>query len=121
MWGDWKVYSREEQDSMAADARPFTDPSERMCPVCRRRCVRWYSYDLTSGGIGILYVWCYDCKRYIASRGLSRTAKYDIDDPIAGSAERLAIRRKEGARFLELLQELWNSGELPQTFVPKKA
>lgn len=122
MWGDWKQYTREEQDSLAAQARPLTDKAERICPVCGKRCVRFYYYDLTRGpgGIGILYVWCYNCKRYAASRGLSLAAEYDFNDPLDAPPELARLRRQEGAALLERLQVMWDSGELPQTFSPKK-
>lgn len=121
MWGDWRQYSREEQDSLAANARPLTDATERVCPVCGRRCVRWYYYELTrgSGGIGVLYVWCYNCKRYAASRGLSLSGDFDFNDPFDGLAELMMIRKREGAELLERAQAMWDSGELPQSFNPK--
>jgi hypothetical protein len=120
----WTPYSREQLDQLAANRVPLTSNEQRLCPVCDHRAVRRYYYERYSPGrghlIGMSYTWCSHCHRYNSATGVARSSKYDFDEPADTTGELERLRRGDLLGLLDHLDTLWESGDLPQTFTPKR-
>src|SRR5690348_3912895 len=113
-----RVFDTAEIQALAAGPRFVDQPVERLCPACGKRGVRTYMYGSDRQGRPtiISYTWCTSCRRYHGSVG-PRPDGLRFNDPLSHMSrdERKALERK-GAELFRTLDELWNSGALPQQF-----
>lgn len=98
---------------------PFIDkPRELTCPSCDTTSVRTYVYRANKGASPklITYLWCATCRKYKGWTGPD-LGEITFSDPLEEmpQQERDTLTRDLG-NFLRLLDDLWESGSLPQRF-----
>lgn len=90
------------------------DERPHRCPACGEVTLRWYSY-LSTGrpAAALTYVWCSSCRRFHSERTSPPLAP--LPDPLSKvvPGERAKLEASLD-RFLEVLDELWAGGSLPQ-------
>jgi hypothetical protein len=114
----WKLYSTAEVHTMAQHnrAKPVTDSSQRYCSSCGEYNIRFYYHELSkSGRIGSSYYWCPKCKKCSHSTGPRMSEEYDYTDPF-DKLSREEFGNLENQNWYDRLDELWESGVLPQVF-----
>lgn len=109
MMNKWIPFSLTETNTMGASAKPLEDNSERKCSSCGELSVRWY-YREISIYAGVSWFWCARCHKYQHSRITPLSRIYEFNDPIFGFPE------KQGNKWFEYLDYLWDEGVLPQVF-----
>ncbi|GIE93704.1 hypothetical protein [Paractinoplanes rishiriensis] len=115
----WASFSGDEVAALTAGESFFTAPGERDCPACGERRLRAYVTTPPAARRPTLvsYVWCSSCRKFVGTRARHPEGLV-FSDPLAAlpAGER---RLLEGSLvgFLAHLDELWDTGVLPQTFV----
>ncbi|GIM95191.1 hypothetical protein [Paractinoplanes toevensis] len=114
----WDSFSGDQVAAMTQGESFFAAPGERICPACGKRRLRAYVNAPSNARRPTLvsYVWCSACRKFVGTRA-AHPAGLVFSDPLAllTVAER---RELEGSLvgFLAHLDELWDSGVLPQSF-----
>jgi hypothetical protein len=114
----WDSFSGDEVAALTRGESFFAAPGERVCPACGEKRLRAYVNSPLNARRPTLvsYVWCSACRKFVGTRA-KHPAGLVFSDPLAllTVAER---RELEGSLvgFLAHLDELWDSGVLPQTF-----
>jgi hypothetical protein len=114
----WSSFSGDQVAALAQGESLFAQPGERECPACGRRSVRAYVNAPAQARPPTLvsYVWCTACHRFVGTRARHPDGLV-FSDPLAmlTAAERRELERSL-VGFLAHLDELWDTGALPQTF-----
>jgi hypothetical protein len=114
----WTSFAGAEVAALTQGTSFFADPGERECPSCGAFFVRTYVTAPANARRPTLvsYVWCSGCHKFVGTRARHPEGLI-FSDPIAALSvdERRAV---EGSLvgFLAYLDELWDSGKLPQSF-----
>ncbi len=118
----WRTYTPAELAELAANAVPLTDNRERACPACGQRKVRRYLHEHQGPlrTVSMSYVWCHACRRYSSSTGPSIADTFTFDDPAEELPELRRLRESDLPKLLDHLDELWETGVLPQTFQSRR-
>ncbi len=114
----WQPFGIEEISLLTKNPIPITDNSERLCPSCGLKSIRFYYHELPrlKTKVGALYCWCSECHKFTHWSGPPKSNSYDFDDPM--SEEEYGQSGVTG--LLDALNRLWDNNELPQTFVEKR-
>ncbi|GEJ98110.1 hypothetical protein TNCT1_03870 [Streptomyces sp. 1-11] len=111
-------FTREQEAKLTSGPRFTEQPEERICPACQTRAIRVYisRYSTSNRASRITYAWCANCRRYKGWTGPDSDG-LRFNDPLEGlpPEERLSLKRDPETLFRHL-DELWDSGELPQHF-----
>ncbi|MFI2236629.1 hypothetical protein [Streptomyces chrestomyceticus] len=100
-------------------SKPFTEePREQTCPSCGAQSARTYVYRSNRGSRPTLitYTWCATCRKFKGWTGPD-LGDLTFSDPL----ENIAQSERETLthdldRLFRFLDELWESGSLPQHF-----
>lgn len=119
----WSGFSGDEVAQLTRVESFFTDPGERDCPSCGRRCLRAYvtAPENARRPTLVSYVWCTACGKFVGTR-VRHPEGLIFSDPLAGltAGERRELERSLTG-FLSHLDTLWDTGTLPQTFTAAPA
>jgi hypothetical protein len=114
----WSSFSGDEVAALTRGESFFAHPGQRDCPACGRRRLRAYVHAPENARRPTLvsYVWCSACRKFVGTRARHPQGLL-FSDPLAvlTVAERRELERSL-AGFLAHLDELWDSGVLPQSF-----
>jgi hypothetical protein len=114
----WDTFSGDEIAALTQGESFFAAPGERVCPACGERRLRAYVNAPAQARRPTLvsYVWCAACRKFVGTRA-AHPAGLVFSDPLAvlTDAERRELERSL-VGFLAHLDELWDSGVLPQSF-----
>ena len=115
----WSQFSRSEIKLLTAKSKSPTDSSERECPVCGIQSVRFYCHELdgVSRTVGTSYFWCAACKKFAHFSGQPFSLSFKFDDPFRDLDINEFGRIEGKSDWYSKLDELWEDGTLPQTFV----
>ncbi|MEU5777581.1 hypothetical protein ABZ819_30305 [Streptomyces venezuelae] len=114
-------FDHEQAAQLLAGTRFIDDPSERVCPACRSRSVRVYVYRFRTGARAslITYAWCSACRRFKGWTGPD-LRDLEFSDPLGEHPdERSRAQQGDFDGFLRKLDDLWETGDLPQEFSRK--
>ena len=115
----WDSFSGAEVTALTQGESFFVEPGERVCPACGERRLRAYVTKPENARRPTLvsYVWCAGCHKFVGTRA-KHPAGLIFSDPLAvlAPAERRELERSL-VGFLAHLDRLWDSGDLPQSFV----
>lgn len=112
-------YDYREVETLLEGPRFVDDPTERVCPACGSVAVRAYVYRNVAAHrtTRITYMWCAVCRRFKGWTGLDSN-DLTFSDPLESlSFEQRREMEKDFDKFFRELDQLWDAGELPQTFV----
>ncbi|GIF18631.1 hypothetical protein BJ973_008410 [Actinoplanes tereljensis] len=111
-------FSGDEVAALTQGESFFVAPGERVCPACGERRLRAYVNTPAHARRPTLvsYVWCAACRKFVGTRAAHPDGLV-FSDPLAllSEAERRELERSL-VGFLTHLDELWDSGVLPQSF-----
>lgn len=114
----WQSFSGDEVAALTHGDSFFVAPGERVCPACGERRLRAYVTTPPAARRPTLvsYVWCSACRRFVGTRARHPEGLI-FGDPLAALPpdERRALERSLTG-FLAHLDQLWDSGVLPQSF-----
>lgn len=114
----WTSFSGDEVAALTEGESFFAAPAERVCPACGRLRLRAYvtSPPAARRPTLVSYAWCGACRKFVGTRSRHPEGLV-FSDPLAllTDAERRDLERSLTG-FLAHLDELWDSGVLPQTF-----
>ncbi|MGX6604109.1 hypothetical protein ACWKSP_18520 [Micromonosporaceae bacterium Da 78-11] len=114
----WDSFSGDEVAALTQGESFFADPGERDCPACGRRQLRAYvtAPENARRPTLVSYVWCSGCGKFVGTRA-KHPEGLVFSDPLAAltADERRALERSL-VGFLAHLDDLWDTGVLPQSF-----
>ncbi|AGZ45584.1 hypothetical protein [Actinoplanes friuliensis] len=114
----WSSFTGDQVAALAQGESFLAAPGERDCPACGSHSVRAYvnAPENARRPTLVSYVWCRSCHRFVGTRA-KHPEGLVFSDPLAllSAAERRELERSL-VGFLAHLDELWESGALPQTF-----
>jgi hypothetical protein len=114
----WSSFNGAQVEALAQGVSFLTEQGERICPACGECAVRAYlsAPETARRPTLVSYVWCSACRRFVGTRA-AHPAGLVFADPLAAlvAAERRELERSL-VGFLAHLDDLWNTGVLPQTF-----
>jgi len=114
----WASFTGDEVAALTRGESFFAAPAERDCPACGRRRLRAYVTSPAQARRPTLvsYAWCGACQKFVGTRSRHPEGLV-FSDPLAllPDAERRELERSLTG-FLAHLEELWDTGVLPQTF-----
>lgn len=118
----WNPFSASEIRLLTANPKPPTDPSERECPLCGGQSIRFYYHELVAASrtVGTSYFWCALCRKYTHFSGQPLSLTLKFNDPFGDLAMNEFGRIEGKSDWYGKLDELWDDGTLPQTFVEKE-
>ena len=115
---EWNSFDGAEVAALTEGPAFVAEPGERDCPSCGERALRAY---LTTPATArrptlVSYVWCTACRKFVGTRSALPTGLI-FTDPLAtlAAAERRDLERTLTG-FLAHLDDLWETGSLPQSF-----
>jgi hypothetical protein len=114
----WSSFSGDEVAALTQGPSFLAEPGERDCPACGRRGLRAYvtAPENARRPTLVSYVWCRSCRKFVGTRARHPQGLV-FSDPLAllNAAQRRELELSL-VGFLAHLDELWESGVLPQTF-----
>jgi hypothetical protein len=114
----WASFTGDEVAALTRGESFFAAPAVRDCPACGRRRLRAYVTSPAQARRPTLvsYAWCGACQKFVGTRS-KHPEGLVFSDPLAllPDAERRELERSLTG-FLAHLEELWDTGVLPQTF-----
>lgn len=114
----WASFTGDEVAALTRGESFFADPGERECPSCGARRVRAYVTAPANARRPTLvsYVWCSGCRKFVGTRARHPEGLIFSDPLAALSADERRAVEGSVVGFLAHLDELWESGKLPQSF-----
>jgi len=114
----WQSFSGDEVAALTHGESFFLAPGERVCPACGEQRLRAYVTTPPAARRPTLvsYVWCASCRKFVGTRA-KHPEGLVFGDPLAvlSADERRELERSL-VGFLAHLDQLWDTGVLPQSF-----
>lgn len=109
----WTPFTPEEVKALTSNAKSPEDKTERQCPCCGNKSVRYYYQEYKSDlPRGNSRFWCYKCRKYVHFSTEPLSKKFEFNNPLE------KFYRQEFS--YDDLDAFWDKGLLPQTFKKNK-
>ncbi len=114
----WDSFTGDQVAALTHGESFFAAPGERQCPACGQRRLRAYVHAPENARRPTLvsYVWCSGCHKFVGTRAKHPEGLVFADPLAVLTTEQRRTVEGSLVGYLAHLDQLWDSGVLPQSF-----